>query len=229
VVQRLLGGGEKILTHFEFLVEDQSCGKAMDILAPKMIGAAATYKVISYKGTARIPKNLKPKTDPAKRMLLDQLPKLLRGYGKAQPDSCIVVICDLDARDKAHFLAELESALDSCSPRPRAFFCIAVEELEAWYLGDLAAIRSAYPSAKNDVLSRYVQDSICGTWELLADAVYRGGRVALAKKDWQAVGIEKSNWATSIAPYMDIEANRSPSFRHLCRNIESAAESAASC
>jgi hypothetical protein len=212
--------------HFEFLVEDQSCGKAMNILAPKMIGTAATYRVIPYKGTARIPKNLRPKTDSARRMLLDQLPKLLRGYGKARPDSNIVVICDLDKRDKESFLAELTNVLNLCSPRPKAFFCLAVEELEAWYLGDLDAIRLAYPSAKNDVLSRYVPDSICDTWELLADAVYRGGRTVLSKKGWQAVGIEKSNWATSIAPHMTIEANRSPSFQHLRGIIETAMSAA---
>jgi hypothetical protein len=160
----------------------------MSILAPKMISAAATYRVISYKGTARIPKNLKPKTDPAKRMLLDQLPKLLRGYGKAQPDSNIVVICDLDKRDKESFLAELDNALNSCLPRPNVFFCVAIEEFEAWYLGDLGAIRAAYPAAKNEVLSRYIPDSICDTWELLADANNSGGEfIGKVGKTWNVL------------------------------------------
>jgi hypothetical protein len=106
--------------------------------------------------------------------------------------------------------------------RPKAFFCVAVEELEAWYLGDPEAIRSAYPLAKKEVLSHYQPDSICDTWELLADALYRGGRTALSKKGWQAVGIEKYNWAASITPHMVIEKNRSPSFKHLCRTVKSA-------
>jgi len=38
--------------------------------------------VRAYKGIGRLPKNLKGTSDPSKRILLDQLPKLLRGYGK---------------------------------------------------------------------------------------------------------------------------------------------------
>ena len=36
-------------------------------------------------------------------------------------------------------------------------------------------VKSAYPNAKDAVLNSYVQDSICGTWEVLADAVHPGG------------------------------------------------------
>ena len=44
--------------HFEILVEDQSGKKALDILIPKLIGLEHTFKVHSYKGIGRIPKNL---------------------------------------------------------------------------------------------------------------------------------------------------------------------------
>jgi len=46
-----------------------------------------------------------------------------------------------------------------------------------------AAIKAAYPRARASVLSKYVQDSICGTWEMLADAVLTGGSKALKKMD----------------------------------------------
>ena len=48
---------------------------------------------------------------------------------------------------------------------------MAIEEGEAWLLGDIPAIQSVYPNAKNAVLNGYENDSICGTWEKLADAV----------------------------------------------------------
>ena len=83
---------------------------------------------------------------------------------------------------------------------------------EAWLLGDIPAVKKAYPQARDAVLNGYGNDSICGTWELLADAVVRGGSTALTKRGWQAVGREKSNWATRIAPLMDVEKNASPSF-----------------
>ena len=89
------------------------------------------------------------------------------------------------------------------------------KEFEAWYLGDLDVIRAAYPEAKDNVLNGYINDSIVGTWELLAEAIYKGGQKALTKKGRQTVGEEKSKWAESISPYMDIERNASPSFIHM--------------
>jgi hypothetical protein len=57
-----------------------------------------------------------------------------------------------------------------------------------------------------------VNDSICGTWEKLADAVYAGGSQVLTARGWQAVGAEKLKWAENIVPEMDITINHSPSF-----------------
>ena len=96
----------------------------------------------------------------------------------------------------------------------RRGFVFAVEEGEAWLLGDIPAVKAAYPKAKEDVLNGYQNDAICGTWELLADAVSSGGSSALRKKGWQAVGREKSDWAEIIAPHMDVDANASSSFRY---------------
>jgi hypothetical protein len=95
-------------------------------------------------------------------------------------------------------------------------FCLAIEEGEAWLLGDIPAVKQAYPKAKGAVLQTYENDSICGTWELLADAVYEGGAKALKDKGWMAVGVEKSRWASEITPLMDVAGNKSPSFRSFC-------------
>jgi len=205
--------------HFEFLTEDQSSGKAMEILVPKLLGTGITYRIIPYKGIGRIPKGLRPKSDATKRILLDQLPKILRGYGRTPHSGVVVVICDLDDKDKQQFLSELQEIQDSCNPKPTTIFCLAIEEFEAWYLGDISAIRRAYPHAKNAVLNRYINDSICGTWELLADAVYKGGHQALSKKGWQTVGLHKTIWAETITPHMSINENMSPSFNDMCSQL----------
>ena len=68
--------------HFEVLVEDASGKRALDILIPKMIGGEHTFKVTEYRGIGHIPRNLKSVTDAGKRILLDQLPRLLKGYGR---------------------------------------------------------------------------------------------------------------------------------------------------
>lgn len=69
-----------------------------------------------------------------------------------------------------------------------------------------------YPRAKREVLARYVQDSVCNTWELLADAVHAGGATAIKKAGWPLPGEIKHEWAEKIGPHMRIDQNSSPSF-----------------
>lgn len=203
--------------HFEILVEDISGKTALDILIPKIINTEEhTFNIHSYRGIGHIPKNLKPGTDAKKRILLDQLPRLVQGHGKTltqYPSDCpavLMVICDLDNKCLSTFRRELLDLVDRCNSKPKTQFCIAIEEGEAWYLGDLSAVKTAYPNADDKVLNSYVNDSICGTWEKLADAVFPGGARSLSQLG--GIGKEKSNWAKNIAPYMDVDNNLSPSF-----------------
>ena len=203
--------------HFEILVEDFSGKTALDILVPKIIGNEHTFQVHSYKGIGRIPNNLKATSDPQKRILLDQLPRLVRGYGKTfagygDYPVALIVVCDLDSRCLSAFRRELLDLVDMCNPKPETYFCIAVEEGEAWYLGDLIAVKKAYPHAKDTILNSYVNDSICDTWEMLADALFSGGANKLSQLGYQVVGQEKTTWAEKISPHMDVDNNLSPSF-----------------
>jgi hypothetical protein len=211
--------------HFEILVEDESGKKALDILVPKIIGNTHTFIVHSYKGVGRIPRNMRDARDAGRRILMDNLPKLLKGYGRKRAhrqgfSETVILICDLDDKCLRAFRGELNRVLDACHPKPEVRFCIAIEEGEAWLLGDLQAVRAAYPKADQVVLDSYTNDSICGTWERLADAIYPGGSSSLSDKGWQAIGAEKSRWAEVITPHMEVANNKSPSFFHLCKKLQ---------
>jgi hypothetical protein len=214
--------------HFEILIEDQSGKRALEILIPKIkkiIGEEHTFRAISYKGIGRIPRNMRSGVDAHKRILLENLPKALAGYGKSmQGYGAVIVICDLDDKRLKSFRAELNGLLNHCNPQPLTRFCIAIEEGEAWFLGDIAAIKQAYPKAKDAILSSYVNDSICGTWEKLADAVYKGGSQLLTKQGYQAIGAEKFAWAENISPHMNLAENQSPSFNYLLNKLRELAE-----
>ncbi len=204
--------------HFEILVEDQSGKRMLDILIPNIIDDQHSFRVHAYQGIGRIPRNLTSSTEARNRLLFNQLPRLLRGYGNtfasysANYPAAVILVCDLDNRCLKAFREELLTVLNACNPKPETRFCIAIEEGEAWLLGDIPTIKVAYPNARNNVLNGYENDSICGTWELLADAVSQGGSSTLRRKGGQAVGIEKSAWAEHIAPHMNVETNKSPSF-----------------
>lgn len=210
--------------HFEILTEDQSSKLAIDIILEKLIGEPHTFRVISYKGLGHIPKNLHANSDAKKRILLNRLPSLLKGYGKTYSKwnsykALIILVCDLDDRCLVDFKNELTNILNSCNPKPEAKFCFAIEESESWLLGDKDAILTAYPKAKESTMSTYENDSICGTWELLADFIYPGGSASMKKKSWHERGKIKCEWASRISPHMDVEKNDSPSFNYFRSTI----------
>lgn len=201
--------------HIEFLVEDRSGELLLKELLPKLFGKQSeshSWRLHSYKGIGRVPKGLTKAGDPANRILLDQLRRILRGYGQTYGIDAVVVILDVDRRNCVEFLAELQAIAANCEPAPNTLFRLAIEEMEAWYFGDIAALKAAYPKAKADVIGRYVQDSICDTWETLADAIYPGGSAAIKKIGWPLPGQMKCKWATEIGPLMDAEVNNSISF-----------------
>jgi len=104
----------------------------------------------------------------------------------------------------------------------QVFFCIAIEEMEAWLLGDNEALIKAFPSTRRQALQNYKQDSIVGTWESLADAIYKGGVLKLKKEanSYFEIGKLKCLWAREIGVYMDIRNNNSPSFRYFVSKLD---------
>jgi len=204
--------------HLEILVEDSSGRALLEQLVPKVIGTHGdphTWRIIAYRGVGRIPPGMNPGTDPRKRILLDQLPRILKGYGRAQFVDYVIVVADSDRNDCKSFLNELLALERTCTPRPPIMFRIAIEEIEAWYFGDQSALLSAFPKAKRIILDKYQQGSICGTWELLADAIIPGGSKIVKKQGWPLPGTLKHEWAERIGPLMNINANKSPSFGKL--------------
>ena len=203
--------------HFEVLVEDKSGSILLGATLEKILRADAgvhTWRIHHYRGLGRIPGNMQAFSDPTKRMLLNQLPRLLRGYGKSlQERSVVIVVVDLDDRDCNGFKQDMLEVLSRCNPRPQTLFRIAIEESEAWLLGDRDAVKTAYPCADESMLDEYIQDSICGTWEFLADCIHPGGAARLKRIGYPETGRAKCEWAARIAPHMEVDRNRSKSFQ----------------
>lgn len=211
--------------HFQFLIEDASSTVLIQLLMRRFSAeySGVTFDCKPFKGLGGLTKrNTVKETKTGK--LLNDLATYLRGFDKSlrDYDAVVMVVLDNDTRNTDEFMSSLEDIASQRRIQIDHAFCIAVEEVEAWLLGDEAAVRAAYPSAKTSVLHRYRQDSICGTWETLADAVFPGGMAAMRKKKFSFVEIGKckSEWAKNIGEHMDIDANRSPSFRHFIEEIK---------
>lgn len=201
--------------HFHFLIEDKSGRIMLEHLIPKIIDDTHTFDVKAYEGIGRLPKQLSSADAIHHQALLNDLPRILKGYGRTHAQypksyqACVIVVCDLDDRCQRQFREELLNILAQCNPAPITQFCIAIEEGEAWLLGDIEAIRTAYPRVRVSILNQYTNDSICGTWELLKEAIGDGS---------------KSDWAQKIAPNMRIDANQSPSFQYFVSKVSQLAQ-----
>jgi len=159
-----------------------------------------------HQGKGALPTDLAARPDPKHRGLLDLLPATLRGYSDAlsSEKDGVIVLVDADDDDPAELHASVAAVAATFAPALRISVCVAVEETEAFYLGDLKAVRRAFPNADMALARTYVPDSVCGTAELFGRLVHDGGNNKVA-------------WAEAMAPVLTTRAgrSRSPSFRKL--------------
>ncbi len=192
------------MTHFEFLVEEPSAEAALSELVPRLIGQDATFQIHAHQG---------------KRDLLDSLPGKLMGYAKWLPsDWRVVVLVDLDSDDCKKAKANLErlagkAGLSTKSSavrgnKPQVLNRLAIEELEAWFFGDVEALCTAYPGVPptlGDKRGFGDPDKIRGgTWERLEQVLQKAG--------YFKSGLAKIAAAREIAKRMQPDRNRSKSF-----------------
>jgi len=190
--------------HIDFLVEEASAEAALQNLLPKMLGPEVTFGISPHEGKAD---------------LLAKLPGRLRGYRKWIPEHhFIVVLVDADADDCRELKSRLEliareagfSTPAAASERGfRVLNRLAIEEVEAWFLGDVEAVRAAYPRTPATLAHRAGfrdPDHIAGgTWQALQRVLQRAG--------YYPTGIPKVEAARAISAHMQPERNRSKSFR----------------
>lgn len=203
--------------HLEILVEEPSAEAALHELVPKLIGSGVTFNLITHQG---------------KPDLLKRLPARLRGYRAWLPqDFRIVVLLDEDREDCRELKAEMEEAArkagftTASEPGARSGFTVlnrvAVEELEAWFLGDVPALRRVYPRIPKSLGQRARfrdPDTVPGgTWEALERELQRVG--------YYSSGAPKIELARSVARHMEPGRNRSRSFQVFWQGLRRLVES----
>lgn len=180
--------------HLVILVEDRSTEAALSTLVPKIV-PGCTFQLHPHQG----------KSD-----LIGRLPAKLKGYAKSLPkDWRIIVVIDQDRSDCVALKKQI-LAMGERAKLPSSLLCrIAVEELEAWFLGDPAAIATAYPGVRRDfgAKKRFRDpDAIQGgTWEALEYLLKEAGHFPS--------GLTKIAAARTIAAHMTVDANVSRSFQ----------------
>lgn len=153
------------LSHLEILTEEESMRAALGHLLPRIV-PGVTFQIRSLN---------------SKNNLKKRLPGLLSGYAHwpAEMDFGVVVVVDHDDDDCATLRSWLDSvamnagfSVASVSSRAHGSILnrIAIEELEAWFFGDVDALTSAYPRVPRSLGERAGfrdADGIDGAWEKL--------------------------------------------------------------
>jgi len=190
--------------HIEFLVEEPSAESALENLIPKMVGPAVSFKIRPFQG---------------KPNLLANLPARLKGYSQWLPEDWrIVVLIDADNEDcrvlkdsLEHMAADVGLITKTAAGgmRFQVLNRLAIEELEAWFIGDEDAMRAAYPRVEKNIAQKEKYrnpDAIAGgTWETLERLLQKGG--------YFRGGLGKVTAAREISQHMAPEKNRSRSFQ----------------
>lgn len=201
----------------EVLSEDRSSAIMIENLIRRIIRVRALdcpIYVRPHRGRGDFPLNLSMRPEPNTASLLDLLPAKLRAYDKiyAGTDLILIILMDADYHSPDLLSDQLKSLCKAYAPEVRSVIGLCVEETEAWLLGDPAAVMKAYPDAAPTLLSDYIQDSICGTWEVLCRAILKDRAERVIRVGYPAIGQYKNEWASSISEYMNPDLNQSPSF-----------------
>ena len=164
------------------------------------------FQIYWHRGKGRLPSNIHGLPELRDQTLLGQLPAKLRAFGKGEPQSPVLVLIDADRDNCVALKASLLNMLNSLTARPQTvIFRIAVEEIESWFIADVAAVMCAYTTVNSAVLNAVAPDAVVGAWETLA--------TALGVDPNKCSGADKEEWAKMISPYLNLDGPSSPSFR----------------
>jgi hypothetical protein len=166
--------------------------------------------VYPHQGKGTLPADLARPPDRDNRALLHQLPAKLRAFSESlDPETeRVLVLVDADDDRCEDLNRDITRAARELAPRLTVLVRVAIEETEAFYLGDLRALGLVFPDADLQLARAYEPDSICATWEYFGRVVHDGGGNKVA-------------WAEALGPRLTVvpARSRSPSFRALCRGL----------
>lgn len=166
------------MTQLVFLVEEASMAELLGGILPRMIPESVAFRCIPHEGKSDLEKSI---------------PRKLKAW--KNPEVSFVIVRDNDQGDCRSLKSRLQD-LCAAGRRPESLVRIVCQHLEAWYLGDLAAVEKAY--GRNDL--RRLQEK----------SMYRDpDRQGSAKEVLRRLVPEYQQMAGArlIGEYLDVSAN----------------------
>ena len=187
------------MDRLEFRVEERSMAEVLKVLLPRILPASwvldENYFIRPHEGKSDLKRSI---------------PKKLKGFAQHKEQTTgFIIIQDQDSNDCRQLKQELV-ALCKANQAPNIKFLVRIvcHELEAWYLGDMKAIQAVFPRFNP---ARHLKKSL---FRLPDTCQNPKTRLKDIVGDYQQIAT-----AQMIAPYIDIEHNRSASFRQFVSGI----------
>ncbi len=174
-----------------FMLEEPSAKILLESLLPRVLPPEVSFLCIPHEGKQDLDKSI---------------PVKLKHWNV--PNSWFVVVRDKDQSDCIQLKQRLKQLCES-SGRPETLIRIAVHELESWFLGDLAAVGTAFdlPRLAGRQQSKKFRDP-----DALANAQEELKKLVK--------GYQKMAGARKISPHLSLNANTSVSFQHLLSGLQ---------
>ncbi len=180
----------------EFLLEEESMKRALEILLPKILPP-------SYK----IGENCFLRPHNGKGDLQKSIPTKVRTFSHFYEPVKLVILHDQDSNDCTVLKKDLQKLCEENGDCP-VLIRIPCRELEAWYLGDMDAIEQAYPTFKASNFRNKEK--------------FRNPDDCRASSELKKIipTFQKGVAAKEIPKYMSIERNTSESFNQFVNGLK---------
>ena len=192
-----------VCMHIKFFLEEPSAEETLKHVLPKIL-KDVSYEFHTFQGRDE---------------MLKELPERLKGEQWIPDDWRMIVLIDEDRRDCHELKAYLERAAheagfvtkSSAAPNEdfRVVNRIAVEEIEAWFFGDIEALHTAYPRIPKTLqYQRKYRNP-----DAIQGGTYEALERLLIRQNYFRERIPKPTVAQNIAQHMEPNRNRSKSFQ----------------
>lgn len=173
-----------------FLLEEPSMKALLEGLLPRILPEGVGFRLIPHGG----------KSD-----LEQSIPRKLRAW--RDPNARFVVVRDQDSGDCRAIKARLHQ-LCAEAGRPDTLIRIVCRELEAWYLGDLAAVDAAFGTrlaSQQEKVKFRAPDQLGSPSKEIQSFIPEFGKTDAARR---------------LGPLLHTENERSPSFKNFIRGVQ---------
>lgn len=184
------------MEQLEFLIEEPSMEEVLKVILPKILP-----------NHWKLNQNVFLRVHEGKSDLQKSIPKKIRAYSNYHVDVGVIVLHDQDSNDCHNLKDRLLGLCSQPGTNIKHLVRIVCRELESWYLGDMLAIQMAYPNFR---ATRYANK-----------AKFRNPDGCNAKDELKKIlpELQQIGSACLIAPHLNIEINRSNSFRQLVTGL----------